>query len=76
MIEIPADKLPITSATIPYVVKIDVAWPKAIHRGARYYFTGKEGTRIKDGLPSAEYELPGTGRRAWLAIDGSVEDDP
>jgi len=77
MIEVPADSLPILTAKFPYVVKVDVDWPRAIqHRGARYRFTGKEGVRFKDNLPSAEYELPGTGRRAWLGIDGSIEDDP
>ena len=77
MIEVPADKLPIESATVPYTVKLDIDWPKAIkHKGASYRFTGKEGTRFRDDLPTAEYEVPGTGRRAWLGIDGSIEDDP
>ncbi len=76
MIDLPSDKLPIPAAKFPYVVRVDVAWPRAMqHRGARYTFTGKEGLRIRDGLPSAKYELPGTGKRAWLAIDGSADDD-
>lgn len=76
MIEVPADRLPIESATIPYTVNVDVDWPRTIdHKGARYRFTGKEGVRTKDNIPTAEYELPGTGRRAWLGIDGAIEDD-
>jgi len=76
MIEVPADKLPIESAAVPYKVKLDVEWPKSIqHRGARYRLTGKEGVRFKDNMPTAEYEVAGTGRRAWLGIDGAIEDD-
>ena len=77
MLIILEDKLPIASAAIPYVVKVEVDWPKAIqHRGTTYYFTRKEGIRIEDGLPSAEYELPNSSRRAWLGIDGAIVDDP
>ena len=76
MIEVPADRLPIATAKIPYVVKVDVEWPRAIkHNGASYRSTGKEGTRFSDNLPCAEYQLPGMGRRAWLGIDGVIEDD-
>jgi len=76
MIEVPADRLPIESATVPFKVKLDVEWPKVIkHIGERFFFTGKEGVRFKDNLPAAEYEVPGTGRRAWLGIDGAIEDD-
>ena len=75
MIEVPADRFPIESATIPYTVNVDVDWPRTIdHKGARYLSTGKEGTRFRDNLPCAEYELPGTGR-AWLGIDRTIEDD-
>lgn len=76
MIEVSADRLPIETATVPYKVKLDVEWPKSIqHRGKRFRRTGKEGVRTKDNIPTAEYELPGTGKRAWLGIDGAIEDD-
>ena len=76
MIEVPADTLPIEKAKFPYTINVDVEWPRTImYKGGSYRLTGKEGTRFRDNLPCAEYEVTSTGRRAWLGIDGAIEDD-
>jgi len=48
-------------------------WPSTILVGGQVYTrTGKTGTNVRTGLPSAEYELT---RRAWLLEGGEVENE-
>lgn len=44
------------------------------YQGSRYYATGKYGTDIATGQPSAEYE-DDSNRRLWLIEDGTVKPD-
>jgi hypothetical protein len=45
-----------------------------MHRGKRYHRTGKLGTRVADGVKTAEYEA-NDASRVWLGVDGRVVPD-
>lgn len=45
--------------------------PSIVHEGTRYTRTGKHGTRVVDGVPTAEYEAHDASR-IWLGVDGRV----
>ena len=54
---------------------VQIAWPQTVsYEGSRYFKTGKEGTRFKDGMPSAEYQAEKR-RRLWLGLDGAMARD-
>ena len=54
---------------------VQIAWPPMVaHEGCRYFRTGKEGVRLSDGMPSAEYQAE-NGCRLWLGCDGVVRED-
>ena len=53
-----------------------MTYPATIQRaGLTYDKTGKEGTRLSDGKPSAEYEHLETAHRVWMTFDGFVTDE-
>ena len=45
--------------------------------GRTYTKTGKVGTNVRTGQPSAEYgyRRPGCDRRLWMLADGTIEED-
>jgi hypothetical protein len=45
-----------------------------MYRGKRYHRTGKLGTRVADGVRTAEYEADDASR-VWLGTDGRVTPD-
>ncbi|MDY3556163.1 hypothetical protein R5W24_005326 [Gemmata sp. JC717] len=45
-----------------------------MYRGQRYHRTGKLGTRVSDGVRTAEYEADDASR-VWLGTDGRVIPD-
>ena len=45
-----------------------------VYRGKRYHRTGKLGTRVADGVRTAEYEAEDASR-VWLGTDGRVIPD-
>ena len=54
---------------------VQLTWPQMVaHEGKRFFRTGKEGVRLSDGMPSAEYEDEKQ-RRLWLGADGTVQDE-
>lgn len=59
-----------TICCFSYETKIVVEWPPVIKHNFRIYWrTGKEGTRFRDGCPTAEYENEDH-IRIWLGLDG------
>jgi hypothetical protein len=52
-------------------------WPASLkHEGKTYLRTGKTGTSVSTGQPSAEYEAAsGLPHRVWLRADGTVRDE-
>lgn len=76
-IEIPNGVLGLNKAVFNFKVKVEfeVDWPGVYeYGGEKYCFTGKEGVRISDNMPSAEYQsVEASGERIWLRLDGSVE---
>ena len=54
---------------------VQIGWPQVVaHEGSRFFKTGKEGVRLSDGMPSAEYQAEKQ-RRLWLGVDGTIRDD-
>ena len=54
---------------------VQVELPRMVaHGDGHYYKTSKEGTRRKDGVPTAEYQ-GSNDRRLWLGLDGQIEED-
>lgn len=67
----------ITEGNVSYPCQfhVQVDWPRIVVYGdRRYYKTSKEGTRTRDGMPSAEYQAEGE-RRIWLALDDEISED-
>ena len=59
-----------------YSLTLVVQWPFCYrYNDNDYYRTGKEGTNIVNGCPSAEYRRDDKDIRLWLDLDGTVKPD-
>lgn len=62
----------------PFKLKVEVEWPNTVkHEGETYYFYHKEGVRISDQCPCANYQCmtKDYDKRLWLGLDGKIEED-
>lgn len=61
----------------PLKIYLEVDWPFSVeYNNLIYICNKKEGTRVKDGCPVAEYyTLENGDRRLWLGLDGKIEED-
>jgi len=61
------------NSKFPFKVYVEVDWPLIIHHnGTELWKTRKEGTKLHDNTPCAEY-TDSDDNRFWLDINGNIE---